>query len=68
MSNNKTTVRKLGEIVNREIEKLCNGETTHHNLSAISKILNTAVQANAGALRCAKDRGEKPDIPFYKEL
>ncbi len=62
------TVRKMGNVVDREITRLCSGETSHQNLTAISKTLNGFVKANSDALRYAKDRGEKPDIPFYKEL
>jgi len=62
------TVKRLAEIVDREIEKLCDGESTAHNLIAISKSLSQVVKANSDALRNAKDRGEKPEIPFYKEL
>jgi len=64
----KLTVRKVGEIVDREIEKLCDGKTSHQNLTSISKSLNVFVKANTDALRYAKERGEKPDIPFYKDL
>jgi len=64
----KLTVKKVGEVVDREIERLCAGETSHLNLTAISKSLNAFVKANTDALRYAKDRGEKPNIPFYEEL
>jgi len=64
----KLTVKKVGEVVDREIEKLCSGETSHQNLTAISKTLNVFVKANTDALRYAKDRGEKPNIPFYNDL
>ena len=64
----KLTVQKVGEIVDREIEKMATGETSHQNLSAISKSLNVMVKANADAIRYANARGEKPNIPFYNEL
>ena len=66
--SDKLTVRKVGEIVDKEIQRLSSGDSSHHNLTAISKALNSAIKANTDALRYAKDRGEKPDIPFYKDL
>jgi len=62
------TVKRVGEIVDREIQRMSDGETSHQNLTAISKALNVMVKSNADAIRYANARGEKPNIPFYNEL
>lgn len=68
MSDKLLTVKRLGEIVDREIQKMSDGEISHQSLTAISKALNVMVKSNADAIRYANARGEKPSIPFYSEL
>ena len=68
MSKELLTVKHVGEIVDREIERMASGETSHQNLTAISKALNVLVKSNADAIRYSNARGEKPNIPFYNEL
>ena len=62
------TVKLVGETVEKEIERLVNGKTSHQNLTAISKSLNVIVKAYADSIRYSKERGEKPSIPFYEEV
>ena len=62
------TIKRVGEIIDREIDKMASGQTSHQNLTAISKALNVLVKANADTIRYANARGEKPTIPFYNEL